>query len=214
MTYNIIATGSSGNAVILNDTVLIDCGVPYKMLRPYVKQLRLVLLTHEHGDHFKPATVRALALQKPLLRFACCDWMVQHLLDAGVKAEKIDVLRPDIWAAYPGPVYVCPVRLTHNVPNCGYRIDDGESRALYITDTGTLDGITAVNYDLYLVEANHTRAEIERRAAEKEAAGEFAYERRAAENHLSFEQTVDWLAQNMGGKSFWIPMHGHAGKEG
>ena len=28
--YNIIASGSQGNAVILNDAVLIDCGVPYK----------------------------------------------------------------------------------------------------------------------------------------------------------------------------------------
>lgn len=28
--YNIISTGSDGNATILEDFVLIDCGVPYR----------------------------------------------------------------------------------------------------------------------------------------------------------------------------------------
>ena len=32
--YNIISTGSDGNATILEDFVLIDCGVPYKALEP------------------------------------------------------------------------------------------------------------------------------------------------------------------------------------
>ena len=33
--YNIISTGSDGNATILEDFVLVDCGVPYKALEPY-----------------------------------------------------------------------------------------------------------------------------------------------------------------------------------
>ena len=44
--YNIISTGSDGNATILEEFVLIDCGVPYKALEPYVPKLKLVLLTH------------------------------------------------------------------------------------------------------------------------------------------------------------------------
>lgn len=47
--YNIISTGSDGNATILEDFVLIDCGVPYKTLEPYVSKLKLVLLTHIHS---------------------------------------------------------------------------------------------------------------------------------------------------------------------
>ena len=42
--YRIISTGSQGNAVIVNDFVLIDCGVPYKSLAKYVPRLKLVLL--------------------------------------------------------------------------------------------------------------------------------------------------------------------------
>ena len=47
--YTIISSGSQGNAVILNDFVLVDCGVPYKQIAPYVSQLKLVLLTHIHS---------------------------------------------------------------------------------------------------------------------------------------------------------------------
>ena len=45
----VISTGSKGNAVLLNDEILIDCGVPFRELEPYCKGLRLVLLTHVHG---------------------------------------------------------------------------------------------------------------------------------------------------------------------
>ena len=37
MTYNIISTGSKGNAVIINNEILIDCGVPFKDIKPYIK---------------------------------------------------------------------------------------------------------------------------------------------------------------------------------
>lgn len=67
----------------------------------------------------------------------------------------------------------------------------------YATDTSTLDHIEAKNYDYYLIEANHTRAEIEARIAEKQARGEFAYEARAAQNHLSQEQALEWLSCNI-----------------
>lgn len=49
MTYEVIATGSSGNAVLINGEILIDCGVSWKKIQPYAKRLKLVLLTHEHS---------------------------------------------------------------------------------------------------------------------------------------------------------------------
>ena len=209
MTYNIISTGSKGNAVVINDEILIDCGIPFKKLSPFVKPLKLVLLTHIHSDHFKPATVRALHQERPALRFGCCEWMVESLVDAGVDKHKVDVLYPDIEFIY-SSFKVEPVTLFHNVPNCGYRITDSEERRLfYATDTGTLDGIEAKNYDLYMVEANHTKAELEARMEAKLAAGEFAYELAAAQNHLSREQAEDWLYKNMGPSSQYVFLHQH-----
>ena len=213
MTYNILATGSAGNATILDGSILIDCGVPFKVLEPFVQDLKLVLLTHEHGDHFKPSTISALAKARPALRYGCCDYLVGKLISCGVRQSLIDVYRPFYHSVYDNFARICPVPLPHDAPNCGYRIElkNGE-RAFYATDCGSLDGIGAQNYDLYLVEANHRTAELEGRAAEKEASGAFAYERRAAENHLSYEQAVDWLTENMGPESIWVPMHGHKEK--
>lgn len=79
----------------------------------------------------------------------------------------------------------------------------------YATDTSTLDHIEAKNYDYYLIEANHTKAEIEARIAEKQAQGEFAYEVRAARNHLSQEQANEWLTRNAGPNSKYVFLHQH-----
>lgn len=213
MTYEIIATGSSGNAVIINGKYLIDCGVPYKLLDPHVKGLKGVLLTHIHGDHFNPATIKRLAFERPALRFGGCAWMVEPLRAAGVPDARIDLFTPGKWFFTWDSLFLSPFELTHDVPNCGYHLDDGHSRALYATDTGTMDGIKADKYDLYFLEANHTRAEIEAAVAEAQARGEYSYRVKAAQNHLSEEQALDWLAENMAPTSLWVPLHGHKGKE-
>lgn len=49
MEYKILASCSSGNAVIIKDIVLIDCGVAFKRLEKYYKKLKIVLLTHIHS---------------------------------------------------------------------------------------------------------------------------------------------------------------------
>lgn len=219
MTYNIIATGSSGNAVLINENILIDIGVPWKKLEPYAKKIRLALLTHEHGDHFKPSTVRKLHQAHPAIRFGCCEWMVKPLIDAGVDKRMIDVLAPKVQYGY-GEYELIAELLPHNVPNCGYRViylsnlgktyrGDKWERLFYATDCSTLDGIEAKDYDLYMIEANHSRAEIEERIAAKEAAGKYAYEREAMRNHLSREQAEDWLAKNAGAKSEYVFLHQH-----
>ena len=211
MTYNIISTGSKGNAVVINDRILIDCGIPFKALEPVKKDLQLVLLTHIHSDHFNPRTARALSKERPALRWGCCEWMVGPLLEAGVDKRRIDVLDPAIPAfeMYGNLCSIRPVMLTHNVPNCGYHILSNGERLFYATDTGTLDGIEARCYDLYMVEANHTRADLEARMEAKRAAGEFFYEWAAAQNHLSKEQAEEWLYQQMGPNSRYVFLHQH-----
>lgn len=216
MTCDVISTGSKGNAVVLDGKILIDCGVSLAKLKPHMKGLRLVLLTHCHGDHFNPRTVRALHRERPGLRWGCCEWMVEPMLRAGVDTRVIDVYDPDIKAfeMYGTGISVRPERLFHDVPNCGYHLlltpENGRrERAFYATDTGTLGGVEAPGYDLYMIEANHTRAELESRTREKLDAGQFAYEARAARNHLSREQAEEWMYQQMGPHSQYIFLHQH-----
>lgn len=210
MTCNVLASGSKGNAVIIGGGTLIDCGVPFKLLEPYVSRLRLVLLTHIHGDHFNPATLRRLHMERPALRFGCCEWLVKPLVDAGIPPRCIDVYMPDYGYSYVD-LTVSPFTLTHDVENCGYRLEAcNGKKIIYATDTATLEGISARDYDLYLVEANYTEAEMEERIKRKIESGEFIYEYRAAAGHLSQEQTEAWLAQNATpGKSKVIYLHKH-----
>ena len=117
MTYEVISTGSKGNAVIINGSILIDCGVPFLRLRAHTRPLKLVLLTHIHGDHFRPRTAAALHRERPALRWGCCEWMVGPLLESGVDRRMIDVLTPGHCFVYHGLGTVLPERLAHNVPN-------------------------------------------------------------------------------------------------
>lgn len=222
MTYEIISTGSKGNAVVLDGEILVDCGVSWKKLRPYAQKLRLVLLTHVHGDHFKPATVRALHRERPGLRWCCCPWMVEPLLEAGVSKRVIDVAEPGEPYQYNGWYLLKAERTVHNVPNCAWRIgtpcghpsrpEDYGGVAFYATDCASLEGIKAPGCDWYFIEANHGEAEIEERIAAKLEAGEFAYEAAARENHMSQEQAMAWLSENMGPNSRYVLLHQHEDK--
>lgn len=209
MTYKIIQSGSDGNATLINGSILVDCGVSYSKIKPYEKDLKLVLLTHEHSDHFRKPTVRILAYKRPTLRWVCCHWMVPLLIEQGVDRRCIDVAVPGYNMAYRDLCTVSPFETQHNVKNCGWRIFSGDSSIFYATDLGDLEGIQAKGYTLYLLEANHTKAEIEAAVTAAQENGEYTYRVRAAENHLSYEQAVDWLAENMGPHSLWVPMHQH-----
>ena len=208
MNYNIISTGSQGNAVVLNDCILIDCGVSFKALKDVYKQLQIVLLTHEHTDHINKTTIKRLAKERPTLRFGCCEWLVSILVDCDVSERNIDVF--EIGKVYDYGVFkVSPIKLYHNVPNCGYRLFFGTEKAIYATDTEHLEGITAKDYDLYMIEANYEDEELQERINAKMEAGEYCYELNVASRHLSHEQASDFLLENMKPDSEYVFLHGH-----
>ena len=210
--YDIIATGSSGNAVIIEDNILIDCGVPFSRLKEYVRRLKLILLTHQHFDHFNKATIKRLAFERPTLRFACAGWLVQSLVDCGVKLSNIDVLQGGKRYSF-GICEVEPFELPHSVPNVGYKLYVCGKKLIYATDTSSLDGVEARDFDLYMIEANHTEQEITDRIAEKLRNGEYSYEFNARVNHLSREQADEFIYSNIGAKGVYIYMHSHEGLE-
>lgn len=212
MDYNIISTGSHGNAVVVNNNILIDCGIPFKSLKKVYKELKLVLLTHIHIDHFNPTTLKMLSEARPALRFGCCEWLINDLVTAGVPKRNIDVLELSKIYNY-GLFKIEPVELCHNVPTCGYKIYTDKEKVFYATDTKHLDGITAENFDLYLIEANYTDDDLQRRIQAKLETGEYCYELNVANRHLSREQADEFLLANMGENSKYEYLHGHVEKE-
>lgn len=49
MKYEILASSSSGNCLIIENIIAIDMGISFKKLKEYNKSLQLVLLTHLHS---------------------------------------------------------------------------------------------------------------------------------------------------------------------
>lgn len=212
MRYNIISTGSKGNAVVINESIMIDAGVPFRKLSEVYRGIKLVLLTHIHGDHFNKTTIKKLAYERPTLRWACGEWLVPHLIETGVQKKNIDVMEPDKLYNY-GSFKVSPVKLTHNVENCGYRIFANDKKLFYATDTGNLNGIEAKGYDLYMVEANHEIDEILERIKQKLQDGIYSYEMEAINNHLSKEKADEFIYSNIGSNGEYVYMHQHEDKE-
>lgn len=212
MRCNVIATGSTGNAVLLNDFVLVDCGVPFRKIEPYYRDIKLVILTHIHSDHFNIGCIKLLHTMRPAVRFICPPWMGEALLRIGISPRQVDVVYPSTIIDY-GRVSASWESIPHDVDNCAWAIDiDGET-AFYATDCGSLDGINAHSCDLYLVEANYVTDELKERQAAKISAGEFAYEARVEATHLSKEQAEKWVYEQAGPNSKVIYLHQHNAKK-
>lgn len=209
---NVLASGSKGNAVLLNGSILIDCGVPYKLIQPHIQDLRLVLLTHRHGDHIRKSTIKRISEERPMVRFICGNFLFRILIEeCAVSERRIDIIgeKPILFE----DCSIVSIPLYHDVPNIGYKIYMAGAKVFYATDTGSLLGIEAKNFDLYLIEANHSEPEINEKIAEKLSNGQFSYEERARRFHLSAEQAERWLYENASiGKSKVVLLHRHAGE--
>lgn len=46
MRYDIIGSSSKGNAIVVEDILLLDCGVSYSKLKPYLKEIKLIFISH------------------------------------------------------------------------------------------------------------------------------------------------------------------------
>jgi len=201
--YKIIASGSKGNAIIYFDTIMVDCGIPYSLLTPYVNKLNLVLLTHAHGDHLNISTIKSLSFDRPSLRFGCGSHLIQHL--AGVR--NVDVYEVGKMYDY-GTFRISPVKLYHDVENFGYRIFKGDKKVFHATDTFTLQGISAVGYNIYAIEANYDEDRVLDVITDKQMRGEYAYQRGAINSHLSMQQAQNFVLRNgVFGRYDFVQLH-------
>lgn len=191
--YKVIASGSDGNAVIYHNTIMVDCGVPHSAVKPFIGNLRLILLTHQHLDHFNIKTIRRIAKERPTLRFGACEWM--RALLTGI--NNVDFYQ--IGKVYDYRTFkISPVKLYHDVPNCGYRIFKDDIKIFHATDTEHLEGITAKGYDLYAIEHNYNEEVIYYKIREDRAEGRYSYREGVINSHLSEQQASDFIFKNKG----------------
>lgn len=207
--YDIIASGSSGNAILLENGILIDCGIPFKKIEPYLNKIKLVFISHEHGDHLNARTLFKLNQIRPTIRFAVGFWLKDKLISAGIKDDNIDVLKQNKIYDYK-QFKISPFVLIHDVKNFGLRIFDSKSKEkiLYAVDTATLNHVSAKNYDCYLIESNYDDEILEANLKKDLETSGFSYNSRVKETHLSLSQASQFIFDNAGDNSKYEFIHG------
>lgn len=200
--YQVLSSSSLGNCVIYHNCIAIDMGVPYKLIKAHQNSLQIVLLTHQHGDHFNVSTIKKLAFERPTLRFACGEFLKEHLGDI----KNIDVMVSGEIYDY-GEFQISPITLYHDVPNFGFRIFKDGIKIIHATDTSHLEGISAKDYDLYAIESNYDEDTVFEKIKVKQIEGEYAYEVGAIKTHLSEQQARDFIYRNRGNKSKVLRLH-------
>lgn len=211
----IISSSSSGNAYIYFGDILLDIGVSYSKIKPYVQQIKYILLTHIHGDHLKAKVLQRVLYENPKIKVVCGFFLAKALYEVGINPKNIFVLEVD-HSYIIGDYVITPVMAVHDVPNFGYKIHNTKTgyRIFHISDTSEIDHIEAKGYDLYAIEANYDTDEMLREQIKKEEDEYgFSYKKRVLETHLSQLQTINWLDKNRGDNSEWCFIHQHKEKE-
>lgn len=191
--YNILSSSSSGLSIIYNKNVLVDIGVPFVKIKDYVDDIRIVLISHKHTDHLNIRTLQRLQKENENVIVACGEWLEGLLTYHDIK--NIKILDFNKWYN----LNYCKVALVqsyHDVESCGFRLVFDDRKVFHMTDTCTLDGINAKDYDYYLVEGNHDEDTIDHEIALAEENGEFTYKIGAKNSHLSFQQAREFVKRN------------------
>ena len=153
MYFNIIASGSKGNATVVvykKTAILIDMGISFERLKDGLKEVGLTpedlsgaIFTHDHSDHIagirflSPSIMYGLKGTLPSLANAC------------------ELNRP----FKIGEFEITPFITSHDATNpCGYLLKAGEETMVYMTDTGCFieDNLSLIKDPTYLIiESNH-----------------------------------------------------------
>ncbi len=198
MNYNILGTGSSGNCIIVNDSIMLDCGLTYKKIKSYLKNIKLIFISHSHQDHLLPTTIKQIAYNYPTIKFVYNieDLQITNILVSnGILAKNCYGILQDEWF----DLGICKIKLEelyHDVLNSACHLDINGKKLLYVTDTSRVEHINAKNYDTYLIENNYNE-DILQKHLETANDNERFYLSRTMNTHLSKGACDEFLMKNM-----------------
>lgn len=205
----VIGSSSAGNAVLYDKgKIMVDCGLPFKTVQPHLDKVRLVLLTHIHGDHFAPSTIATICALYPKI-----TWMVPNYMEKEFLALKKPHTRVVITKTskeyVAGPYLIKVLPLFHDVPNVGYSIIINNGyKIVHATDTNMIRHLQDVKgYDLYAIECNHDENIIYDKIKSSLYDESYTYEISSRENHLSFQKTISWFKEVRKEDSILYPLH-------
>lgn len=207
MEYRVIGSSSKGNCIIVEDVLMLDCGVTYVKIKNYLSKVKLIFISHDHLDHLLPTTIKKIAYNFPAIKFLTgSEVVVEKLYAQGIQANNIYILKKgkkyDL-----GLLKVKLEELYHDAPNFGLKWELNGKKGIYIVDTNTVDHIKAKNYDLYLIENNYQEALLKEHIENCDNKDKLYYLNRVPKTHLSNEQANSFLIENMGENSTYEYIH-------
>ena len=161
-------------------------------------------------------TISQIAYNFPTIKFICNLDVAKVLVKCGVDFKNIWCLEENKWYNI-GFAKVKLSKLKHDVHNSAFQIEYKNGyKMIYIVDTGEIPTyIDAKGYDLYLCEANYlSEEELDMKIQQDHDNGlEFSHYERVRDTHLSQEQAIKWLQDNMSDNSQFEFIHQHQNRE-
>ena len=207
MKYEIIGSSSAGNCIVVEDILMLDCGLSYKKIKQYLKKVKLIFISHSHQDHLNTKTIEKIKYLFPNMKFLTGSIeVVLKLKEIGVNSKNVYIL--DLGKKYDlGLLKVKLEQLHHDVMNCALKWELNSKKGIYIVDTTNVDNIEAKNYDLYLIENNYQEKLLQEHIDNCEDINMLKYLNRVPYTHLSSEQANLFLIENMGENSVFEYIH-------
>ena len=160
--FKIIATGSSGNAVRI-ENMMFDCGIPFKDMKDELYKVDSLFITHSHSDHVKPATLKAIQKDFPRITvYANANVAYQFDVDVVVGTAKIKLNKNRVIIPFDG---------VHDVPVTGYIIQMKRMNILYMTDTARVEIPEDIPLDYVFLESNYDENKLRTMAKEYKRRG-------------------------------------------
>jgi len=153
--YHIIGTGSSGNAVRI-ENIMFDCGVPFSHMKEDLYKVDTLLITHSHSDHIKPATLERIRKEFPgITVFGNADVAYQYDVDMVVGSKPFSLRKRR---------KIIPFDGVHDVPVTGYIVQMKGLNILYMTDTARVNPPSDLLLDYIFLESNFDERKLRQEA--------------------------------------------------
>ena len=110
----ILATGSSGNCVLLENKILIDAGITFKLFKSFNVTPEVLFITHKHSDHMQ------LPLVRKLLKAGVKSYFPTDVIAEIAKENKINIQAYPYLGLIPG-ICICLTVMAVNFIGDGLR---------------------------------------------------------------------------------------------
>lgn len=195
--YHIIGSGSKGNSVVIGD-VMVDCGLAFKKLQPYLYDIKYLLITHSHGDHVKETTLNRIKKMFPKITIIS-NYEVHQLYGVDIVAN---TNIPVVTRHYT----FLPFHVKHDVYCFGYRFNMNDQEIVYVTDAAELPEFDEdYRVDMFFLESNHDPVKV----AQAARYGRHSFHAiHGSSRHLSHDQAKAFYYMHRRDRdSFWEELH-------